>query len=167
MNGEVSIVLLRYLPILALTAIIVPNSISIFTNTSGFFAPKRDDSSLQASAEKSKYLSKGSLEKNLLQELELNQAQQQQIEQIRSQYQQAMVRRQKNLHSAQQELINMMIGTDATDVIRTQQQQVVRLRQEIGELRFESMLAIREILTPEQRQKFAQIMRSNRENPKR
>jgi Spy/CpxP family protein refolding chaperone len=76
-----------------------------------------------------------------------------------------MVQRQKNLHSAQQELVNMMVGTDAAEVIRSQQQQVVQFRQELGELRFENMLAIREILTPEQRQKFAQIMQSKGENP--
>ncbi|MBE9168469.1 Spy/CpxP family protein refolding chaperone [Pleurocapsales cyanobacterium LEGE 06147] len=207
--------LLRYLPILALAAIVAPSSILVVMNANPSFLSKNDgvyklggrvlsqarnvlqgsefilpyrthpensfrspqmlemsvtesapsDSSLQVVTEKSEQFSKDSWGRKLLQELNLSQDQKQQIEQIRRQYQQAMVQGQKNLHSAQQELAKMMVGTDTTEVIRSQHQQVVQLRQELGELRFESMLAIREILTPEQRQKFAQIMQSHRENP--
>ena len=53
-----------------------------------------------------------------------------------------------------------MVGTEPANLIRAKNQQLVSLRQEIGELRFESMLATREILTPQQRQKFRKIIES-------
>ena len=101
--------------------------------------------------------------RGFLQELNLSPAQKQKIEQIRRQYQGQINLRKKNLRSARQKLVEMMTGTDPAEAIRSQYQQVLTLRQELEELRFESILDTREILTPEQRQKFADIMQSRRQ----
>ncbi len=100
--------------------------------------------------------------RGFLQELNLSPTQKQQIEQIRHQYQEQINLKNQTLHSAQQKLMEMMTGTDSKEAVRYQCQQVLSLRQELEKLRFESILDTREILTPEQRQKFAEIMQSRR-----
>jgi Spy/CpxP family protein refolding chaperone len=52
----------------------------------------------------------------------------------------------------------MMVGIESVELIRAKNQQLVTLHQEIKALSFESMLAIREILTPQQRQKFRELV---------
>ena len=46
--------------------------------------------------------------------------------------------------------------------LRQQHQAMQDLRQQLGNSRFESMLEVREILTPEQRQKMADMMAQHR-----
>lgn len=103
---------------------------------------------------------KQNYQKNLLQQLNLTTEQQQQIKQIHAQYQEQIHRRKKNLTLLEQQLAAMISGTQRVDLVRAKNQELVRLREEIGELRFEGMLATREILTPEQRQKFREIIES-------
>ncbi|MEM7760985.1 MAG: hypothetical protein AAF298_23070, partial [Cyanobacteria bacterium P01_A01_bin.40] len=55
---------------------------------------------------------------------------------------------------------DMMVGTEPVELLRAKNQQLNNLRQEIGALRFESMLATREILTPQQREKFRDLVNS-------
>ncbi|MEL6911717.1 MAG: hypothetical protein AAFO85_16140, partial [Cyanobacteria bacterium J06598_4] len=57
------------------------------------------------------------------------------------------------------QLSDMMVGTESVELLRAKNHQLNTLRQEIGSLRFESMLATREILTPQQRQKFRELVR--------
>jgi Spy/CpxP family protein refolding chaperone len=53
-----------------------------------------------------------------------------------------------------------MIGGEASESeIRNAHQQVMNKRQELGNLRFDSLLEIRSILTPEQRSQWADFMR--------
>ncbi len=97
---------------------------------------------------------------SLVKQLNLTLEQQRQIERIRRQYQQSILHRKQELESLRQQLVQMMAGTNTVAEIRAKNQELVILRQEIGKLRFESMLATREILTPEQRQKFREIIES-------
>ena len=97
---------------------------------------------------------------SLVKQLNLTLKQQQQIEHIRRHYQQGILRKKKELESLKQELTKMMAGTNTVAEIREKNQELILLRQKIGQLRFESMLATREILTPEQRQKFGKIIES-------
>ncbi|MGK7872593.1 MAG: Spy/CpxP family protein refolding chaperone [Xenococcaceae cyanobacterium] len=99
-----------------------------------------------------------------MEQLNLTEDQRQKIQEIRQKYQGEIDQRRETLHAAHQELGDMMAGTDSADAIRTKHQEVIKLRQELGNLRFESMLEIREVLTPEQRNQFAQMMRQHREN---
>ena len=97
---------------------------------------------------------------NILQQLDLSAQQQQQIEQLRHQYQKQIHQRQKDLELLQQQFRQMMAGTDSAELIRAKNQELVKLGQEIRALRFESMLATRELLTPQQRQKFQELVES-------
>lgn len=98
---------------------------------------------------------------NLLQQLNLTKEQQQQIRQIHYRYMQQIRQKRNNLVILQQQLSDMMAGTEPINLIRAKNQQLVTLQQEIGILRFESMLATREILTPQQRQKFRKLVKSH------
>ena len=94
----------------------------------------------------------------LFQQLNLTPQQKWQIKQIRRRYQSQIVQLKQNLFVAQQQLASMMVGTDSTEIIRAKHQEIAGFRQKLGELHFESMLATREVLTPVQRQKFAEIV---------
>ena len=97
---------------------------------------------------------------NLLQQLNLTTQQQEQIKQIHYKYKQEIRKKKNDLAVLQQQLSDLMVGTQSAELIRAKNQQLVNLRQEIGKLRFETMLATREILTPQQRQKFKTIIES-------
>ena len=97
---------------------------------------------------------------SLLQELDLTEEQQQQIKQIHSRYRQEILQKRSNIAKLQQQLSDMMVGTEPEELLRATNQQLNALRQEIGTLRFESMLATREILTPRQRKKFRELVNS-------
>ena len=97
---------------------------------------------------------------SLLQQLNLTKKQKEQIEQIHSEYKQQILKKRNSLARLQQQLSDLMVGTEPVELVRAKNKQLVNLRQEIGQLRFESMLATREILTPQQRQKFREIIES-------
>ena len=97
-------------------------------------------------------------------ELNLSNAQKQKFQQIYRRYQGQISQHQDKLLVAQQQLKQMMIGTDSAAAIRTQYQEVVRLRQALDNLRFESMLEMREVLTPNQRRQFALLMQQRRDD---
>ena len=95
---------------------------------------------------------------SLFQQLDLTSEQQQRIEKIHLQYKRQIRKKKAELTRLQQQLSDMMVGTEPVKLLRTKNQQLSILRQEIGALRFESMLATREILTPQQRQKFRELV---------
>ena len=65
---------------------------------------------------------------------------------------------------ANKELRDMLAGTESSDVIRSKHTQVLNLHQELRKQHFERMLAMREILTPQQRAQLNEIMRKHRPN---
>ena len=97
---------------------------------------------------------------NIFQQLNLTREQQEQIKKIHHRYKQQIHKKRNSLAILQKQLSDLMVGTEPATLIRAKNQQLVSLRQEIGELKFESMLATREILTPQQRQKFREIIES-------
>jgi len=98
-------------------------------------------------------------ERGWLKELNLSPEQIQQIRQIRGQYQGRLTQQRQAVQQAQQELKDLMAGNASTEQVRQKFDQVQRLRQELTNTRMESMLAIRGVLNPEQRQKLAELMR--------
>ncbi len=96
-----------------------------------------------------------------LQDLGLSPAQLQQLQSIRSQYREPLQAKREALRQEQDELRTLMTGDASADDIRRQFREVQRLRQEMAELRFESMLAAREIMTDEQRDRFAAKMQEH------
>ncbi len=111
-------------------------------------------------AENSDSLANDESEITLFQKLNLTTAQQKQIEQIHRLYYPKIIQLRKQLTAFKNELTDMMASAESPTTIRNKHQEILKLRQELGELQLETMLATREILTVEQRQDFAEILRS-------
>lgn len=136
------------LPVFASYSLSIPNSSPYSWNTESIFA----DSSLAIIREKQSF--------NLFQQLNLTTEQQRQIKAIHSQYRQQIRRKKDAIVRLQRQLSDMMVGTEPVELLRAKNQQLNNLHQEIGTLRFESMLATREILTPQQREKFRDLVQA-------
>jgi protein CpxP len=98
---------------------------------------------------------------SLFQQLDLTKEQQQQIKQIHLQYQQQIINQKQIIVRLQQQLSDMMVGTEPIESLKAKNQQLSALRLKMESLHFESMLAIREILTPPQRQKFRELVKNS------
>jgi Spy/CpxP family protein refolding chaperone len=59
-----------------------------------------------------------------------------------------------------------MAGTANASEMREKYRQIIGLRQQLEEVQFESTLAMREVLTPEQRSQLAQMMQQRRQTAK-
>lgn len=97
-------------------------------------------------------------------ELNLTPDQMQQMQAIRSRYQNQISQRAQALRQAESELQQLMASNADTNQIRTKHNQVQSLRQQLAQVRFESMLEMRQVLTPEQRRQLAQRMNQRRQN---
>jgi len=60
------------------------------------------------------------------------------------------------------EMRSLMASDASSEQLREQHQKIRDLHQQMGDQRFETMLQIREVLTPEQRQQMQQLMEQNR-----
>ena len=100
----------------------------------------------------------------LIQELNLTPEQTQRIQTIQNQYQGQIAQRKQAVRQARQELFGLMAGTATESQIRQKHDQVETLKQQAEEVRFNSMLAMREVLTPQQRRQFAERMQNRRDN---
>jgi periplasmic protein CpxP/Spy len=107
---------------------------------------------------------------DLLQQLNLTPEQTRQIAEIRQRSMGKMKQTRQNLRQARQEL-NQMIGSQqASDRdIQEKFRQVQNLQQDMANLRMENLIAIRRVLTPEQRQQYGTLMqqRQQRQGPRR
>ena len=65
---------------------------------------------------------------------------------------------------ANKELRDLLAGTESSEVIRSKHTQVLNLQQELRKQHFERMLAMREILTLQQRSQLNEIMQKHRPN---
>ncbi|XGV94923.1 MAG: Spy/CpxP family protein refolding chaperone [Leptolyngbya sp. BL-A-14] len=93
-----------------------------------------------------------------LKDLNLSADQVQKMRAIRGQYQGKITQGRQAVRQARQELQNLMAG-DATEAqIREKYNQVKTLKQQVGDAQFESILATRNVLNPEQRRKLASRM---------
>ena len=95
-----------------------------------------------------------------LEQLNLSPEQVKEIQEIRNQHDSKIKRKSQELRQAHEKLRELMTADASTNAIRQQHSRVNQLRQEMGELKFERMLAIREVLEPEQRQQLANWMQS-------
>jgi Spy/CpxP family protein refolding chaperone len=99
---------------------------------------------------------------NLLDQLNLTDTQKRQIAAIRQKYQGQMNQLRENLRSDRQELETLMAGNATDEKIRSKHQEVERNRQKLSDLRFKSLLEMRQVLNPDQRSKFARLMQERR-----
>jgi Spy/CpxP family protein refolding chaperone len=97
--------------------------------------------------------------RGLSEALNLSSEQKQQVQSIQQKYRSQVQSLQQELRQRRQNLIEMIGGEASESEIRNAHQQVMNKRQELGNLRFDSLLEIRSILTPEQRSQWADFMR--------
>lgn len=98
----------------------------------------------------------------LIQELNLTPDQTQRLQAIQDQYQDQISQRKQAARQARQELVDLMAGTASESQVREKYRQVEALKQQAEDTRFDSLLAMREVLTPEQRRQFAERMQDHR-----
>lgn len=103
-------------------------------------------------------------DRGLMQQLNLTQNQKQQLQTIQQQYREPLHEQRQKLAQAQQELSELMASTASQNQIREKYRQVEALRQQVGALNLDSMLAMREVMTLEQRSRFAQLMQKRKDN---
>ncbi|MGK7940841.1 MAG: Spy/CpxP family protein refolding chaperone [Crocosphaera sp.] len=96
------------------------------------------------------------------QTLNLTDEQMQQLSAIRRKYHTQIQQLREQMRGKGEELSQMMQGDAADNDLRSKHQEIINLRQQMGNLRFESMLEMRKVLTPEQRQEFVQLMQERR-----
>ncbi len=106
-------------------------------------------------------------QRRLLEQLNLTAEQKEEIEQIRQKYQQQITQTRSSLQAERDKLREMMTGNELAENIRSQHENVLNLDRQLHNLRFETMLEMREILTLEQRQEFASIMNEEKANFRR
>lgn len=99
-----------------------------------------------------------------LRDLNLSPDQMQRIEAIRSRDRDQLRSDRERVRQLQQELRDLMAGNASDDQIRAKYQQVKELRTKLADAQFNSMLEMRNVLTPEQRRTFAERMDRQRRN---
>jgi len=67
------------------------------------------------------------------------------------------------LRAARQNLQALMTGDASESELRQQHDRIQSLRAELGDRRFEGVLDVREVLTPEQRQRFSELAAERRQ----
>lgn len=100
-----------------------------------------------------------------LRDLNLTPAQVNQMNQIRDRYRDQLNQQRQALRQAQQKLQQLLSSSNASQrALLAQHRQVQALRQRLSDTQFESMLAMREVLTPEQRARLTQQLQQRRGN---
>ncbi|WP_299490071.1 Spy/CpxP family protein refolding chaperone [Acaryochloris sp. IP29b_bin.137] len=101
--------------------------------------------------------------RGLFRDLQLSRQQRQAIRAIRQQYGSQTREKAQLLRQTRKELKAMIASEAAEAEIRAQFQTLEQLTQENLKLRFENMMAIRDVLTPDQRQQLAQKLAERRQ----
>ncbi len=99
----------------------------------------------------------------LAEELNLTEDQITQMRAIREDTRDEMQALHENLRAEREALHSLMAGEASEADLRSQHEAVQTLHREVADKRFETMLATREILTPEQRTELAELMQQRRE----
>ena len=108
----------------------------------------------------------GGKEGGMFDKLNLSADQKQKMQAVRDRYKDQVSQRMQAVRQARQELETMMAGTATASEMREKHRQIIGLRQQLEEVQFESTLAMREVLTPEQRSQLAQMMQQRRQTAK-
>ena len=100
--------------------------------------------------------------KKLLEQLDLTPEQSQKIDGIHEQFNSDNETLFQEMRTNYQEMRSLLASDASPEQLRQQHQKIQDLRQQLGTNRFEKMLQVREILTPEQRTKMAELMEQHR-----
>lgn len=108
----------------------------------------------------------GGKEGGMFDKLNLSADQKQKMQAVRDRYKDQISQRMQAVRQARQELQTMMSGTATASQIRDKNTQISGLKKQLDDVRLESTLAMREILTPAQRTQLAELMKQRRETAK-
>lgn len=108
----------------------------------------------------------GGKEGGMFEKLNLSADQKQKMQAVRDQYKDQISQRMQAVRQARQELETMMAGTANASQMRDKHRQIMGLRQQLEDVQFESTLAMRELLTSEQRSQLAQLMQQRQQAAK-
>ena len=98
----------------------------------------------------------------LTQELDLTPEQSEQIEAITTQSKTDSQALFEQMQTSRQEMQSLLVSDASPEQLREQHQSVQNLQEQLSNDRFETMLEIREVLTPEQRTQMAELMQQRR-----
>ena len=146
---------LRRFLLIAAASILVPVGSALALNEVQFNSP---EIVAQRSSRTDEARSAGSWEARWIEELDLSADQSESIQAIREESRETMAPLREQLQQAREQLRSQMASDTSANQLRQQHGQVQALQQALGEQRFESMLAIREVLTPEQRTRMAELV---------
>lgn len=107
---------------------------------------------------------RGDRAEQLIEDLNLTAEQAAQLRTIREGDRDAMRALHDNLRAEREAMHDLMSGTAAEAELRAQHETVQTLHREVADQRFENMLAVRDVLTPEQRTDLAERMEQRRES---
>lgn len=98
----------------------------------------------------------------VLRQLNLSNQQLLEIRRIRNEYSSRIQPLQEQMRQQVRELQQLLASNAPAQELRQKQAQISQLHQQLASLRFEQTLAIREVLTPAQRQQLAELVRRRR-----
>jgi Spy/CpxP family protein refolding chaperone len=101
--------------------------------------------------------------KQTIPSLKLSESQQRQIADIKNRYRGPLEERRDTFNIIEEQLRRLMTSNVSTEEIRAKHSELRRISQEIEDLRFNSMLEIRQVLTTIQRSQLAQLMEKHRQ----
>ncbi|HEY9767545.1 MAG TPA: Spy/CpxP family protein refolding chaperone [Coleofasciculaceae cyanobacterium] len=107
--------------------------------------------------------SRGRGMERLMQQLNLTPEQSEQIKAIKEQSKTETQALMQQMQTSRQEMRSLLASDSSPEQLRDRHQAVQNLHQELGTNRFETMLEIREVLTPEQRTQMAELIEQRRE----
>lgn len=97
----------------------------------------------------------------MVEELNLSAEQKQKLNEIRTEFRKTLPEKRKAMKAAREELQTVLRGSASADEARKKFQDLKQKEDTFTEARFEKVLAIRALLTPEQRQKFKGLDHKN------
>ena len=103
--------------------------------------------------------------KQIFQKLNLSPEQQERIKKIHQESKESSSSLRQEMRQTQEEMGKLMARSDISDgELRQQHEKIQSLKQQLGTQRFEAMLKIRQVLTPEQRTKMVELKQQRRQN---
>jgi Spy/CpxP family protein refolding chaperone len=147
--------------IAALAALAIPLSAATIQSqaqaSSLFSEPNTTNISQRPLDTRSSNYSRDQRIERMLQQLDLTPEQEAQITTIREESRDESEALKQKMRTNQQQMKSLLANDASSEELRQQHRQIQNLAQQIGDRRFEAMLQIREVLTPEQRAQMAQL----------
>ena len=150
---------LRKLSVIAAAAVILPiSAYSVQVNSqpqgSRFDSPSARSARI---AQRPGHHRHHGFSQRLIEELDLNDDQAERIKAIYEQSRQDMVSLHEEAKEAKSQMQELWSGNSSESQLRRQHNKIQDIHQKMGSQKFETMLKVRDVLEPEQREKMAQL----------